>query len=140
VSVHLSFDSDRLDLDVIHGFLSTCYWSTGIPRETVERAIAGSMCVGAYDVDGRQVGFARLITDRATFAWLADVFVLEGGRGQGIGRAMVQAFMDHPELQGLRRWALVTLDAHGVYQKLGWAPPAYPERFLEIVDWDIYQR
>jgi GNAT superfamily N-acetyltransferase len=140
MTVAFSFDPARLDLDVIHGFLTTSYWSKGIPRDTVARAIAGSMCIGAYDADGRQVGFARLVTDRATFAWLADVFVLEGGRGQGIGRAMVQAFMDHPELQGLRRWALVTLDAHGVYRKLGWAPPAFPERFLEIVDWDVYAR
>lgn len=136
----LSFDAGRLDLAVIHGFLTTCYWSTGIPRDTVARAMAGSLCLGAYDDDGAQIGFARAITDRATFAWLADVFVLERARGQGIGRAMVQAFMDHSDLHGLRRWGLVTLDAHGVYKTLGWTAPRHPERFLEIVDWDAYRR
>jgi GNAT superfamily N-acetyltransferase len=140
VTATLSFDPARLDLDMIHGFLATSYWAAGILRETVARSIAGSLCLGAYAADGAQIGFARVITDRATFAWLADVFVLEAGRGQGIGRAMVQAFMDHPELQGLRRWGLVTLDAHGVYETLGWVRPRHPDRFLEIVDWDIYRR
>ncbi len=135
----LSFDPDALDLDVIHGFLTTSYWSPGIPRATVARAIAGSLCVGAYR-DGRQIGFARVVTDRATTAYLADVFVLEEARGQGVGRAMVRALMDHPELQGLRRWFLATLDAHGVYEALGWQPIANPERLLEITVPDIYRR
>ncbi len=135
----LSFDPQALDLDTIHGFLTTSYWSPGIPRETVARAIAGSLCVGAYR-EGRQIGFARVVTDRATFAYLADVFVLDEARGQGIGRAMVQALMEHPELQGLRRWFLATLDAHGVYEALGWKPVAHPERLLEITVPDIYRR
>jgi GNAT superfamily N-acetyltransferase len=135
----LSFDPDAIDLDVIHGFLTTSYWSPGIPRETVARAIAGSLCVGAYRV-GRQIGFARVVSDRATFAYLADVFVLEEARGQGVGRAMVRALMEHPELQGLRRWFLATLDAHGVYEALGWQPIAHPERLLEITVPDIYRR
>ncbi len=136
----LSLDPDALDLDVIHGFLTTSYWSPGIPRETVARAIAGSLCIGAYDTAGTQIGFARLVTDRATFAWLADVFVLPEARGQGIARAMVQALMDHPEMQGLRRWMLGTWDAHDVYAALGWTPLARPDRFLERHDPDVYQR
>jgi GNAT superfamily N-acetyltransferase len=139
VNVSISFDAETLDLDVIHGFLTTSYWSPGIPRETVARAIAGSLCVGAY-ADGAQVGFARLVTDRATFAWLADVFVLPEARGQGVARRMVQALMDHPEMQGLRRWLLATLDAHGVYAALGWTPLAHTERFLERHDPEVYQR
>jgi GNAT superfamily N-acetyltransferase len=139
MSVSISFDPAALDLDVIHGFLTTSYWSPGIPRDTVARAIAGSLCVGAYR-DGAQVGFARLVTDRATFAWLADVFVLPEARGQGIARVMVQALMDHPEMQGLRRWLLATLDAHGVYAALGWTPLERPERFLERHDPDVYSR
>jgi GNAT superfamily N-acetyltransferase len=139
MTIRLSFDPAEQQLDVIHGFLSTSYWSPGIPRETVARAVAGSLCVGAY-AEGRQIGFARLVTDRATFAWLADVFVLPEARGQGIARAMVQALMDHPEVQGLRRWLLATLDAHGVYAALGWTPLAHPERFLERHDPDVYSR
>jgi GNAT superfamily N-acetyltransferase len=135
----LSFDPRALDLDTIHGFLTTSYWSPGIPRETVARAIAGSLCIGAYRA-GRQLGFARVVTDRATFAYLADVFVLDEARGQGVGRAMVRALMEHPELQGLRRWFLATLDAHGVYEALGWQPIAHPERLLEITVPDIYRR
>lgn len=139
MSHSLSFDPAELDLDVIHGFLTTSYWSPGIPRETVARAIAGSLCVGAYR-ERRQIGFARVVSDRATFAYLADVFVLDEARGEGIGRAMVRALMEHPELQGLRRWFLATLDAHGVYEALGWQPVAHPERLLEITVPDIYRR
>lgn len=139
MSHSLSFDPAELDLDVIHGFLTTSYWSPGTPRETVARAIAGSLCVGAYR-ERRQIGFARVVSDRATFAYLADVFVLDGARGEGIGRAMVRALMEHPELQGLRRWFLATLDAHGVYEALGWQPVAHPERLLEITVPDIYRR
>lgn len=139
MSHSLSFDPAELDLDVIHGFLTTSYWSPGIPRETVARAIAGSLCVGAYR-ERRQIGFARVVSDRATFAYLADVFVLEEARGEGIGRAMVRALMEHHELQGLRRWFLATLDAHGVYEALGWQPVAHPERLLEITVPDIYRR
>jgi len=136
----ISFDPARLDLDAIHDLLTNSYWSPGIPRETVERAIAGSLCVGAYDEAGRQIGFARVVTDRATFAYLADVIVTESARGQGAGQAMVAALMAHPEVQGLRRWLLATEDAHGVYAKVGWKPLAHPDWFMEIVDRDIYRR
>jgi GNAT superfamily N-acetyltransferase len=135
----LSDDRAELDLDLIHGFLSQTYWSPNIPRETVERAIEGSHVVGAYD-DRGQIGFARVITDHATFAYLADVFVLPGHRGKGIATAMVRHLQDHPALQGLRRWLLVTRDAQPVYAALGWTPIAGPERFMERHDPDVYAR
>ena len=135
----LSDDRAELDLDVIHGFLSQTYWSPNIPRETVERAIDGSHVVGAYD-DQDQIGFARVITDHATFAYLADVFVLPGHRGKGIATAMVRHLQDHPALQGLRRWLLVTRDAQPVYARLGWTPITGPERFMERHDPDVYAR
>ncbi|MBB3912114.1 GNAT family N-acetyltransferase [Sphingomonas desiccabilis] len=119
--IDISTDKSRLQRDRIHGWLASTYWSPGISRDLVERAIAGSTCVGAYR-DGVQIGFARAITDGATFAWLADVFVDEAARGQGIGRAMVSHLTDLPELAGLRRWMLATRDAHSVYAPLGFAP------------------
>jgi GNAT superfamily N-acetyltransferase len=135
----LSDDRAELDLDLIHGFLSQTYWSPNIPRETVERAIEGSHVVGAYDDQG-QIGFARVITDHATFAYLADVFVLPDQRGKGIATAMVRHLQDHPALQGLRRWLLVTRDAQPVYARLGWTPITGPERFMERHDPDVYAR
>ncbi|KQN80076.1 GNAT family N-acetyltransferase [Sphingomonas sp. Leaf62] len=126
----LSDDRNRLDIARIHGWLASSYWSPGIERERVERAIAGSQPIGAYR-DGVQIGFARAITDRATFAWIADVFVDDRTRGQGIGRAMVGWFVDHPDLAGIRRIGLVTADAHGVYAKLGFQPLLRPDRYME---------
>lgn len=136
---HLSDDRAELDLDLIHDFLSQSYWSPNIPRETVERAIEGSHVVGAYD-DRGQIGFARVITDHATFAYLADVFVLPDHRGKGIATAMVRHLQNHPALQGLRRWLLVTRDAQPVYAGLGWTPITGPERFMERHDPDVYGR
>ncbi len=126
------FSDDRtlLDVDRVHGWLASSYWSPGIDRALVERAIAGSHCLGAYR-DGHQVGFTRMITDHATFAWLADVWVDEGVRGMGIGRRMVAWFIDHPDFAGLRRIGLVTRDAHGVYSALGFQPLLRPEFFME---------
>lgn len=135
----ISLDPARLQLDVIHGFISQTYWARDIPRETMARAIANSVCVGAYR-DGAQVGFARVVTDRATFAYLADVFVLPDHGGQGLAKAMVRALHDHPELQGLRRWILATSDAHGVYAALGWQPIVQPELFMQRHDPDVYRR
>jgi len=126
----LSDDRARLQVDTIHGWLASSYWSPGIARTTVERAIAGSHPLGAYRGD-TQVGFARMITDHATFAWLADVWVDEAVRGQGLGRRMVAWFLDRPDYAGLRRVALGTLDAHGVYAALGFRPLIRPERFME---------
>ena len=125
-----SFDRSRLDVGTIHAFLSSSYWSSGIPRETVERAIANSLCIGGY-VESRQVAFARMVTDRATFAYLADVFVLPSHRGRGLSRTLVEALLSHPEIQGLRRMLLVTRDAHGLYAKLGFSLLAAPDRFME---------
>jgi GNAT superfamily N-acetyltransferase len=131
MSIVLSDDTARLDIARVHGWLTTSYWSPGISRALVEKAIAGSHCLGAYDADGAQVGFARMITDHATFAWLSDVFVDEAGRGQGIGRMMVAWFLDHPDFAGLRRIGLVTADAHGVYEALGFHALLRPDRFME---------
>ena len=121
----------RLQVDRIHGWLASSYWSPGIERALVERAIAGSHPLGAYAEDGAQVGFARAITDHATFAWIADVWVDERVRGQGLGRRMVSWFVEHPDFAGIRRVALVTADAHGVYEALGFHAPLRPERFME---------
>ncbi|TDU90978.1 acetyltransferase (GNAT) family protein [Kribbella voronezhensis] len=125
-------DASRVDLDVVHGFLRTAYWSPGVPRETVARAIANSVVVGVYAPDGAQVAFARATTDRATFAWIADVFVLPSHQGQGLGRFVVETLLDHPELQGLRRTMLATADAHELYRSYGFKDLADPSRFLVI--------
>src|SRR5579863_2665122 len=114
----ISTDPARLNLDVIHGFLSTAYWSKNIPRSIVERAVRNSLCFGVY-ADGEQVGFARVITDRATFAYIADVFIVETHRGRGFSKFMMGAIKAHPDLQGLRRWSLATRDAHGLYSQFG---------------------
>lgn len=126
----LSDDPMLLDVARIHGWLASSYWSPGVERALVERAIAGSHCLGAYR-DGTQIGFARMITDHATFAWLADVWVDEPARGTGIGRRLVAWFLDHPDFAGLRRIALVTRDAHGVYAALGFHPLLRADRFME---------
>jgi len=135
----ISTDAARLDLGVIHGFLATSYWAEGIPRETVARAIANSLCFGIYD-GTRQVGFARVVSDYATFAYIADVFVIESYRGRGLSKALMAAVMSHPHLQGFRRWLLGTKDAHGLYSKFGFDSPLYPDRQMERADPDIYRR
>jgi GNAT superfamily N-acetyltransferase len=122
----------RLDLARVHGWLSSSYWSPGITRDEVERAIAGSHVLGAYQMD-QQVGFARAITDHATFAWIADVWVDETVRGQGLGQRLVRWFVDHPEFAGIRRFGLVTADAHGVYAKLGFTALNRPDRYMELL-------
>ena len=130
MTIILSDDASRLQVDRIHGWLASSYWSPGIERALVERAIAGSHCLGAYR-DDAQVAFARMITDHATFAWLADVWVEESVRGQGLGRRMVGWFLDHPSFAGLRRIGLVTADAHGVYAGLGFHPLVRADRYME---------
>jgi GNAT superfamily N-acetyltransferase len=137
-AIFLSDDPKRLDIDVIHEYLSRSYWAAGIPREVVEKSIAGSLCFGLYE-DEKQLGFARFITDRATFAYLADVFVLESHRGRGLATWMMREMLAHPDLQGLRRFSLVTRDAHGLYRKFGFTPVANPERYMEIVNREIYK-
>ena len=130
MTIMLSDDASRLQVDRIHSWLASSYWSPGIERALVERAIAGSHCLGAYR-DDAQVAFARMITDHATFAWLADVWVEESVRGQGLGRRMVGWFLDHPSFAGLRRIGLVTADAHGVYAGLGFHPLVRADRYME---------
>lgn len=132
-------DPSRLNIDVIHGFLSQSYWAEGISREIVERSIRGSLCFGAYRGDA-QIGFARVISDRATYAYIADVFVLEPFRGDGAGKLLMECIMSHPDLQGLRRWSLLTRDAHGLYGRFGFESPRHPERFMEISNPDIYRK
>lgn len=134
--IEFSDHTSRLDFETVHEWLASSYWSPGIERDLVERAIGGSHCLGAYD-DGRQVAFARMITDHATFAWLADVWVDERVRGQGIGRRMVRWFLDHPDFAGIRRIALTTADAHGVYSELGFTALVRPARYMERIAPDL---
>lgn len=131
-------DIARFDVDAIHAALSQMYWSVGVPREIVERAMANSICFGVL-CDGAQVAFARVITDRATFAYLADVYVLEAHRGRGLSKRMMEAIVSHPELQGLRRWLLATRDAHGLYEQFGFTPLSAPDRLMEIVRPNLYR-
>ena len=135
----LSDDAARLDFDAIHAFLSGAYWSVGIPRERVARALANSLAFAVYH-RGATVGFARFVTDRATFAYLADVFVLPEHRGHGLATWLVGTALTHPDLMGLRRVLLATRDMHALYVGVGFAPLARPERFMEIHDPDVYQR
>jgi GNAT superfamily N-acetyltransferase len=129
----ISTDPARLDVAAIHRYLSQdSYWARHVPYATVERAIAHSLNFGVYTADGHQAGFARVVTDRATFAWLCDVFVLPEFRGQGLSKWLVQEMLAYPDLQGLRRHLLATLDAHGLYQQFGYRPLGQPERWLEI--------
>jgi GNAT superfamily N-acetyltransferase len=132
-----STDKNRLDVKAIHTFLTQSYWSSGIPRSTIERAIENSLCFGVYrGVD--QVGFARVITDNATFAYLADVYVLDTHRGQGVGKRLVKFVQSHRDLRGLRRFMLATKDAHGLYEQFGFQGLGEPSRMMEIAVPDIY--
>jgi GNAT superfamily N-acetyltransferase len=133
----ISCDRDKLDLGTVHGFLSTSYWSPGLPIEVLRRAIAGSLCFGLYHGNA-QVGFARVVTDKATFAYLCDVFVLEEHRGKKLGRWLMESVASHPDLQGLRRFVLVTRDAHGLYEQFGFRPLSRPEGYMELHRPDIY--
>ena len=135
----ISTDFSRLDRPAMREFLAASYWSPGIPQDVLDRALEGSLCFGLYEGE-RQIGFARAITDRATFAYVADVYVLEGYRGRGLALWLMQIVMEHPELQGLRRWMLLTRDAHALYRKVGFADAARPERIMEIARPDIYMK
>lgn len=135
----VSDDPARLDVTAIHAYLTRSYWAEGITRDLVERSIRGSLCFGLYDGDA-QIGFARVVTDRATFAYLCDVYVLEDYRGRGLGVWLTACVLDHPDLQGLRRWLLTTQDAHGVYEKVGFVRAPFPERFMVIDRPTLYQR
>ncbi|TGE09911.1 GNAT family N-acetyltransferase [Hymenobacter fodinae] len=129
----ISTNPAQLNVEVIHRYLSQeSYWAQGIPLETVQRAIANSLNFGVYSPTGEQVAYARVVTDKATFAWLCDVFVLPAFQGQGIGKQLQAEIWAHPELQGLRRYLLATLDAHGLYRQFGFQDLTAPERYLEI--------
>jgi N-acetylglutamate synthase-like GNAT family acetyltransferase len=128
----ISADKSLLDFDLIYHYLSAeTYWSKGIPRERLKTAIDHSLCFGIYH-QNNQAGFARVITDKGTFAYIGDVFVLPAYRGAGLSKWLVQTIKDHPDLQGLRRWILATADAHGLYSQFGFTPLSHPERWMEI--------
>jgi GNAT superfamily N-acetyltransferase len=130
-------DRRKIDVDAVHAFLTSCFWAGGISRELVEKSIEHSLCVGLFD--GRaQIGFARVVTDYSTYAYLCDVYVLERYRGQGLGKWMMGFVMAHPELQGWRRFQLVTRDAHGLYSRFGFTAPVNPERHMEIFRPGLY--
>ena len=137
--MRISTEKSELDLALIHRFLSQeSYWARGIPLDTLRRAIENSLCFAGF-VDGRQVAFARVVSDFATFAYLGDVFVIAEARGHGHGRALMEAIDAHPKLQGLRRFQLVTSDAHGLYERFGFTPLAHPDRHMERHRPDVYK-
>jgi N-acetylglutamate synthase-like GNAT family acetyltransferase len=144
----VSTDPARLDVDAIHAYLVRSYWSEGIPKALVERSLSSSLCFGLYVTAGdgsaaseraAQVGFARIISDRATFAYLCDVYVLEEHRGRGLSKWLMESVLAHPELQGLRRFMLATRDAHGLYARFGFTPLARPQTFMEIARPGLYK-
>jgi GNAT superfamily N-acetyltransferase len=135
----ISTDVQRLDVPAIHAFLSRSYWSPGIPLALVQRAIDHSLCFGLFHRD-EQVGFGRVVTDRASFAYLADVYVLEAHRGRGLSKWLIEVVRAHPDLQGLRRFLLATRDAHELYRQFGFKELAYPSRLMEVLDLDVYAR
>jgi GNAT superfamily N-acetyltransferase len=133
----ISTDRARLEVDAIHGFLTDCYWAKGIPKDTVIRSIENSLCFGVY-YNGQQAGFARVISDYATYAYLGDIFVLEPYRGRGLAKWLMECIVAHPSLEGLRRWALATRDAHSLYAQFGFTPLRAPDRWMERHDPDVY--
>jgi GNAT superfamily N-acetyltransferase len=137
-SFTITCDPAKQDRAVIEEFLSTSYWAGGIPAETVAKSLENSLCFGVFD-RARQVGFARVISDRATIAYLGDVFILPEYRGRGLSKWLMECVVSHPDLQGLRRWILATRDAHGLYTKFGFTPLKKPEIFMERHDPDVYR-
>ena len=134
-----SSNLNEMDLAIIHRFVSNSYWAKGIPLETMEKAINNSLCFGVFTECGEQVAFARMITDSATFAYLADVFVSNEHRGKGLSKLLMQVIMEHPDLQGVRRMALATSDAHGLYEQFGFKALSSPETFMELHKPDVYK-
>ena len=134
----ISTDLRRMDLDAVHAYLSRSYWAEAIPKEIVAKAIAASLCFALLEKT-RQVGFARVVTDRATFAYLCDVYVIEEHRGRGLGKWLIDELLTHPDLQRLKRFVLVTDDAHGLYKQFGFGSPRNPDKYMEIVRPDLYK-
>ena len=136
----VSSDREKLDLPLIHKYLSTqAYWCLNIPFAILKRSVENSLCFGVYHGD-RQVGFARIISDYATIAYLGDVFIIPEHRGKGLSKRLMETIMAHPDLQGLRRWILLTGDAHGLYRQFGWKPVANPDLYMELANPDVYKR
>ena len=136
----ISTDKSKLDIDSIHDFLSTkAYWCLNIPKEKVQIAIENSLCFGVYDA-GKQVGFARVISDFSTIAYLGDVYILEEYRGKGLSKWLMETIMNHEDLQGLRRWILLTGDAHELYRQYGWTNIADPTKWMELHDKNVYSK
>ena len=135
----ITTNKTKLDVGFIHQFLTESYWAAGIPKETVVKCIEGSLCFGVFDGE-KQIGFARMITDSASFAYLADVFIDAAYRGKGLSKWLMQMIMAHPDLQGLRRILLATRDAHGLYAQLGFTPLTNPERLMQIHNPGVYQQ
>jgi GNAT superfamily N-acetyltransferase len=134
----ISTDRSRLDLEIIHRFLSEdSYWARDRTLDQTKTAIENSICFGVYDGE-RQIGFARVVTDRSTFAYLGDVFILEEFRGLSLGKWLMETIISHPELQGLRRWVLATRDAHGLYKQFGFSSLKFPDRWMELPAPDAY--
>ncbi|MBZ0111250.1 MAG: GNAT family N-acetyltransferase [Thermoanaerobaculia bacterium] len=132
-------NKNRLDVALIHRFLSSSYWAKDVPIEVVRRSIQGSLCFGVYE-DDRQIGFARVVSDSATFAYLADVFILETHRGRGLSKVLMASITDHPDLQDLRRWLLSTRDAHSLYSRYGFTSLAAPDRVMERHSPKVYSK
>lgn len=136
-----SISAEKADMDIgaIHAYLSRSYWAEGIPLDRVKRGVENSLCVGVFNLDDVQVGFARAVTDSATFAYLCDVYILEDCRGMGLSKWLIETLLSQPQLKGLRRICLATVDAHGLYEKYGFTALAKPENFMEIWRPEIYQ-
>lgn len=136
-----SDDKEKLQFDVIHNYLSNeSYWSKGISADILKRAIRNSECFGIYDNSGKQTGFARVVTDKATYGYIGDVFVLEPHRGKGLSKFLMEFILNHPELQGFRRWMLLTRDAQDLYKKYGFIVFHAPERCMELWDPEVYTK
>lgn len=139
-------DKNKMDIDFIHSFLTVSYWAEGITKEIVSKSVNGSLCFGVFKTDkeavpaGRQVGFARMVTDEATFAYLADVFIDEDHRGKGLSKWLMEIILSYPGLQGLRRILLATRDAHGLYKQFGFTPLNNPDRWMHIHNPDVYKK
>lgn len=135
----ISTDRNELDFDVIYQFISQSYWAKGIPKSTMQKALDHSLCFGVFNAEQQQVGFARLITDYATFAYLSDVFIVEQYRGCGLSKFLIETVVSHPDVQGLRRMMLATRDAHGLYAQYGFKPIEQAQTFMQVWQPNIYQ-
>ena len=135
---YISTEKEKMDIDLIHSFLTRSYWAEGISKEIIKRSIEGALCFGVFEND-QQVGFARMITDKATFAYLADVFIIDEYRGLGLSKWLMEVIMSHPDLQGLRRLMLATRDAHELYKKFGFTQLNNVDRWMHIHYPNVYK-